>query len=101
MCNALRDRETDMAIALTEGAILNIQKELDAKFCSFFVNSPSLWGVHAGATSTLSLQELQSKAQFAISRFTSCSHLMAFMYMKNLGVNSGDLKFNTTFKRRN
>jgi ABC-type nitrate/sulfonate/bicarbonate transport system substrate-binding protein len=95
MCNALRQGETDMAIALTEGAISNIQKGLDAKICSFFVDSPLLWGVHAGATSNLSLQELQSKAQFAISRFTSGSHLMAFMYMKNLGVNSGDLKFNT------
>jgi len=94
MCNALRKGETDMAIALTEGAISNIQKGLDAKICSFFVDSPLLWGVHAGATSNLSLQELQNKAQFAISRFTSGSHLMAFMYMKNLGVNSDELKFN-------
>ena len=95
MCNALREEETDMAIALTEGAISNIQRGLDAKICSFFVDSPLLWGVHAGAKSDLTLRELQNKGQFAISRFTSGSHLMAFMYMKNLGVNSGDLKFNT------
>jgi len=94
MCNALRKGETDMAIALTEGAISNIQQGLDAKICSFFVDSPLLWGVHAGATSNLSLKELQHKGAFAISRYTSGSHLMAFMYCKNLGIDSKKLNFN-------
>ena len=93
MCRALENGEADVAIALTEGAISNIQKGLQAKICSFFVDSPLLWGVHAGATSNLSLEELQDKAQFAISRYTSGSHLMAFMYMKNNGVSSEELSF--------
>lgn len=94
MCKDLESGEVDLAIALTEGAISNIQKGLPAKICSFFVDSPLLWGVHAGAKSKLTLQQLQQQSKFAISRYTSGSHLMAYLYMKNMGIDTQDLKFN-------
>lgn len=94
MCKDLAEDKADLAIALTEGAISNIQKGLSAKICSFFVDSPLIWGVHVGGTTNLSKKELQNKATFAISRFTSGSHLMAFLYMKNLGARDKELQFN-------
>lgn len=94
MCRALKEDEVDLAITLTEGAISNIAKGNPSKICSFYVDSPLNWGVHAGGTTTLSKNELVDKAKFAISRYTSGSHLMAFLYLKKFGSLPQNIDFN-------
>ena len=94
MCKELEEGKTDLAITLTEGAISNISKGNSSRICSFFVESPLIWGVHAGADMTLSKNDLAKKAKFAISRFTSGSHLMAFLYLKKFGKLPSKIDFN-------
>mgnify|MGYP000524520288 CR=1 FL=1 len=86
MCQDLRNGKTDMAILLTEGALRDIDNGNPSKICSFYVNSPLVWGVHAGSHSHLSNDFVQSQVRFAISRFTSGSHLMAYVYARQKGI---------------
>lgn len=86
MCADLRDDKTDMALLLTEGAVRDLHHGNPSKICSFYVESPLIWGVHAGAKSTLTADQLHQNISFAISRFTSGSHLMAYVYAKQKGI---------------
>lgn len=79
MCQSLRTGKSDMAVLLTEGAVLDINKGNKSRICSFFVQSPLVWGVHVSGKSVGPLEDFSS-SKFAISRFTSGSHLMAFVY---------------------
>jgi sulfonate transport system substrate-binding protein len=84
MCQNLRSGKSDLAILLTEGAVLDINKGNKSKICSFFIQSPLIWGVHASGQNTAPKEDFAS-SRFAISRFTSGSHLMAFVYGNNFG----------------
>lgn len=88
MCQDLKDDKTDLAIVLTEGAISNIAKNNPSKICSLYVNSPLIWGVHTSSNCTLKKEKLKQNAQFSISRYTSGSHLMVFLYLQALQVNT-------------
>jgi sulfonate transport system substrate-binding protein len=79
MCQNLRMGKSDMAVLLTEGAVLDINKGNKSKICSFFVESPLVWGVHVSGKAMGQLKDFSS-SKFAISRLTSGSHLMAFVY---------------------
>lgn len=85
MCNALRENELDIAVALTEGVVADIVAGNPAKIIQFFVNSPLRWGVYTGINSPIhSLDQIEGK-KYAISRYKSGSHLMAFVNARNLG----------------
>lgn len=86
MCKALRDGELDMAIALTEGIIADILLGNPSKIVQFYVNSPLRWGIYTGINSNIKdIRDIQG-ATYAISRFGSGSHLMAYVNARNLGV---------------
>jgi len=53
MCKALRDKEIDIAIVLTEGIIKDIINGNPSKITQTFVKSPLVWGIHVGAHSKL------------------------------------------------
>lgn len=94
MCEALRKGDLDIAILLTEGALKDISLGNESKIVSHFVNSPLQWGVHIGANSNIDLSVKQEKLSFAISRYTSGSHLMAYLYAQQLGYHPDQLAFN-------
>ena len=83
MCKALRDKEIDMAVILTEGIIRDIIKGNACKIVQVFVKSPLLWGVHVAKNSKYhEISDLKGSAA-AISRYGSGSHLMAYVNAEN------------------
>lgn len=85
MCNALRENELDIAIALTEGVISDIVAGNPSRIIQFFVNSPLRWGIYTSVKNpTHNLSQIAGK-RYAISRYKSGSHLMAFVNARNLG----------------
>jgi len=83
MCKALRDKEIDMAVILTEGIVRDIINGNPCKIVQVFVKSPLLWGIHVAKNSDY-LEVLNLKGtSAAISRYGSGSHLMAYVNAEN------------------
>ena len=83
MCKALREKEIDLAVILTEGIIKDIIDGNPSRIIQTFVQSPLQWGIHVDSKSKYkSINELKG-TKAAISRFGSGSHLMAFINAKN------------------
>lgn len=79
MCKALRDGKTDMAILLTEGIVLDIEKGNPSTILDIHVNSPLIWGIHTSFDRKETSIKDFKKPIYAISRFQSGSHLMAVL----------------------
>ena len=85
MTKALRDKEVDACILLTEGIVTDIFRGNQSKLLSIYVNTPLCWGVHTGKENTLdNYNDIFSK-QYAISRYGSGSHLMAIVDANSKG----------------
>lgn len=83
MCKALRSEEFDLAIALTEGVVSDIMQGNPSKIVQFYVNSPLRWGIFVNAKSPInSIAQMQGN-KYAISRYKSGSHLMAYVNASN------------------
>jgi len=83
MCKALRDKEIDIAVILTEGIIKDIIDGNDCKIVQVFVKSPLIWGIHVAEHSSYhTIEDLKGK-RAAISRYGSGSHLMAYINAEN------------------
>lgn len=78
LTKSLANNQVDIAILLTDGALKNYHTS-NYKILSFYTDSPIVWGVHAGAQSPLNSTKLHNPV-FGISRYTSGSHLMAYLY---------------------
>lgn len=89
MTQALLSKEIDLALLLTEGAIKFISENPSYKIIKVYVKSPLIWGVHQAFTSVSEASTLP----FAISRYGSGSHLMAYVHAQNKGWNIDQLKF--------
>lgn len=93
MLTALRNNELDIAVLLTEGMLTDISLGNESKIVKIYVNSPLQWGVHVHPNANLnSVAELEGK-KFAISRFKSGSHLMAYVHANNQGFAIHDTDF--------
>lgn len=93
MAQLLKDKETDLAIILTEGIVKSISEGNSVKIIQEFIASPLLWGIHVAHGSEFkSLADLKGKTA-AISRYGSGSHLMAYVNAQNNGWNTEELKF--------
>lgn len=79
MCQALRNKEIDIAIILTEGIIYDILKGSPSKLYSWYVTSPLIWGIHTASTSFANSIDFYEGKKYAISRYGSGSHLMAYV----------------------
>jgi sulfonate transport system substrate-binding protein len=75
----LENKNLDLAVLLTEGAVSAASKGSNFKLLHYTVKSPLVWGIHTGATSTLHTEADIKGKTFAISRFGSGSHLMAIV----------------------
>jgi len=93
MCQMLEDKETDLAIILTEGLVKSITEGNPSKIVQEFIATPLLWGIHVGAKSKFKTAEELSRAKAAISRLGSGSHLMAYVNAKNESWEIDNLQF--------
>lgn len=83
MCKALRDKDIDLAVILTEGIIKDIIAGNPSKIVQVFVSSPLVWGIHVAHDSKYQSIEDLKGTKAAISRFGSGSHLMAYVNAQN------------------
>jgi len=93
MTKALRNRELDIAILLTEGIIADIVNGSDAKLIQQYVRSPLIWGIHCLSGSKYNNASEIKDARFAISRNGSGSHIMAYVFAEQQGWKPQDLNF--------
>lgn len=83
MCKALRNKEIDMAVILTEGIIRDIINGNDCKIVQIYTQTPLIWGIHVAQNSSYkTIKDLKGK-KAAISRYGSGSHLMAYVNAQN------------------
>lgn len=94
MNKALREKEIDFAVILTEGIVRDIIHGNESKIVQVFVQSPLIWGIHVAQEAPyFTISDLKGK-EAAISRYGSGSHLMAYINAKNNSWNlQTDLKF--------
>ncbi|TYA71979.1 substrate-binding domain-containing protein [Seonamhaeicola marinus] len=83
MCKALREKEIDIAVILTEGIIKDIIAGNPSKIVQTFVESPLIWGIHVAAKSNYTKIADLKGTKAAISRYGSGSHLMAYINAEN------------------
>jgi sulfonate transport system substrate-binding protein len=94
MNTALREKEIDLAVILTEGIVRDIVMGNPSKIVQVFVKSPLIWGIHVADNSEYQTVNDLKGTDAAISRYGSGSHLMAFINAKNHNWNiQNDLKF--------
>ncbi|AOW20020.1 substrate-binding domain-containing protein [Urechidicola croceus] len=93
MCKALRNKEIDISILLTEGIIKDIINGNESKIVQTYINSPLLWGIHVGANSNFQTVDDLEGAKPAISRNGSGSQLLAIVNAKKNGWNHEELDF--------
>lgn len=93
MCKMLKNNEIDIAIALTEGVIAEISEGAPFKILQFYVNSPLRWGIFTGAHSAIKDLSDTGNLRYAISRYKSGSHLMAFVNAERLNTTINENNF--------
>ncbi|OIQ15357.1 MAG: ABC transporter substrate-binding protein [Flavobacterium sp. MedPE-SWcel] len=93
LCQMLRNKETDIAVILTEGITKDIVAGNESSIIQVYVQSPLIWGIHVAANSKYkSVKELEN-GKVAISRYGSGSQLMAIVNAKNEGWDTSKLDF--------
>jgi len=93
MVKALQKNELDLAILLTEGAVKAIAENADFKILQIYVNSPLDWGVFVDFHSSLNTLQDVKDPEFAISRYGSGSHLMAYLLSEREQFNKDRMSF--------
>lgn len=83
MAQALREKEIDMAVILTEGIVRDIIQGNPSRIVQVFVESPLLWGIHVATSSDYEEIHDLKGTHAAISRYGSGSHLMAYVNAEN------------------
>ncbi|WP_448528050.1 ABC transporter substrate-binding protein [Raineya sp.] len=93
MTKALREKELDLAICLTEGIVADIVAGNGAKIVKIYVKSPLTWGLYVKKDSLFrKVSDLENK-RIGISRLGSGSHLMAFVKARDLGWDTEKMQF--------
>jgi ABC-type nitrate/sulfonate/bicarbonate transport system substrate-binding protein len=73
---ALRDGELDLALVLTEGAVLDVLQHDSNRLVKVWVASPLVWGIHVAASGDIArIGDIRGR-RVAISRYGSGSHLI-------------------------
>ncbi|VAV86227.1 FIG00930805: hypothetical protein [hydrothermal vent metagenome] len=95
MCNALRNKDIDIAVILTEGIVKDIIAGNPSKIVQVFVKSPLIWGIHVANNASYKTIEDLRGTKAAISRFGSGSHLMSYINAQN---NDWDIETDLNFE---
>lgn len=93
MNKELRSGTLDAAVILTEGIVADITNGNPSKIVQWYVNSPLIWGIHTGATSLVVDHNHFAGKRYAISRYGSGSHLMAFVDAAQRGLEVEESQF--------
>ena len=94
MVRGLETGSIDIAVLLTEGITKSILQGLDSKILGVYVVSPLRWGIHVPVNSTIQNAADVNNQTFAISRYGSGSHLMAYVMADEQGWDLEQMKFN-------
>jgi ABC-type nitrate/sulfonate/bicarbonate transport system substrate-binding protein len=95
MCKALRNKDIDIAVILTEGIIKDIIDGNPSKIVQVYVKSPLIWGIHIANNAPFkTVNDLKGK-KAGISRYGSGSHLMSYINAQNY---NWDLEKDLDFK---
>ncbi len=94
MLAKLKSKELDIAVVLLEGAVKSIASGTSIKIIQEYVKSPLIWGVHTYADSLAQSFDDIEEYNYAISRYGSGSHLMAFVQADAAQIDSKKLRFN-------
>jgi ABC-type nitrate/sulfonate/bicarbonate transport system substrate-binding protein len=94
MIRGLETGSIDIAVLLTEGVTKSILQGLDAKILGVYVVSPLKWGIHVPVKSDIQQPDEVENKVFAISRYGSGSHMMAYVMADQHGWELDQLKFN-------
>jgi sulfonate transport system substrate-binding protein len=94
MIRGLETGSIDIAVLLTEGITKAILEGLEAKILQVYVVSPLSWGVHVPVNSQIKVTNDVENQTFAISRYGSGSHLMAYVMADAHNWSLEKLKFN-------
>ena len=79
LTRALRGDELDVALVLTEGAVLDVMNNGTSRLVKVYVDSPLVWGIHvAGGSNIHSIGQVRNR-RVAISRYGSGSHLISIV----------------------
>ncbi|WP_299436960.1 substrate-binding domain-containing protein [uncultured Aquimarina sp.] len=93
MCEALRNKDIDIAIILTEGIVKDIIAGNPSKIVQTYIESPLIWGIHVGHDSKYNTLSDLENTSAAISRYGSGSHLMAYINAQKNNWDTTSLKF--------
>ncbi|MFC5045319.1 substrate-binding domain-containing protein [Aquimarina hainanensis] len=93
MCNALREKEIDIAIILTEGIVKDITEGNPSKIIQTYIETPLIWGIHVAADTEYTQISQIENTKAAISRYGSGSHLMAYVNAQQNGWDTNLLSF--------
>ncbi len=80
MKEALRNKELDVSILLTEGIVADIINGNSSKIISGYVKTSLIWGIYTAGSNKLISKEDFFKTKIAISRKGSGSHLMPIVH---------------------
>lgn len=94
MCSDLNSGKLDVAIVLSEGAVADIIKNQKNEILQYYVKSPLTWGIHTGKENFGKNIDALSGSKYAISRFGSGSHLMAYVDAEQRGWTLQEDQFN-------
>lgn len=94
MIKGLETGSLDIAVLLSEGITRAIIQGLKAKIVDVYVESPLTWGVHVPMNCEYNSPADFKTPTFAISRYGSGSHLMAFELGKKYQLDPKQFKFN-------
>jgi ABC-type nitrate/sulfonate/bicarbonate transport system substrate-binding protein len=90
MAQGLAEGKLDLALPLSEGAVAGIARGVPMRILQWYVLSPLIWGIHVPAVSDIDSLEALRGQRFAISRYGSGSHLMAFVSARQMGWDPAD-----------
>jgi ABC-type nitrate/sulfonate/bicarbonate transport system substrate-binding protein len=94
MIKGLETGTLDIAVLLTEGITRAILQGTKAKIMDVYVTSPLQWGIHAPLHSEPSILHSETPPKFAVSRYGSGSHLMAYVLGKEKHWATDGISFN-------
>lgn len=95
MCKALRNKDIDIAIILTEGIIKDIIDGNPSKIVQTFIQTPLIWGIHVANNAPYKTIDDLKEKKAAISQYGSGSHLMSYINAEN---NNWDLNNDLNFE---
>jgi sulfonate transport system substrate-binding protein len=93
LIKAIKEKQIDIGVVLTEGAVKAIADGAPMKIVQVYVNSPLYWGIYCGNQSPFTRLNEVENPSFCISRFGSGSHLMAYLLCQQQGWTMDKVEF--------